>query len=251
VLVVAGSRGMAGAAVLAGSAALRGGAGLVTVACPAEVQDVVAVGNPCYTTAALPTEPLVLVAMAARIDVLAVGPGLGRSQAVAEKIGFLLEHSDRPAVVDADALNVQAVEAVPKRAGPTVLTPHPGEFSKLTGKSIADIQANREALAVEFARSHKCVVLLKGAQTVVADGDRVYVNDTGNPGMATGGCGDVLTGLIGAFLGQRLIAFDAAVLGAWVHGRAGDHAAGVLGQTAVTASDLLTYLPHALREVGG
>jgi NAD(P)H-hydrate epimerase len=261
VLVVAGSRGMTGAAILCGSAALRGGAGLVTVACPADVQDVIAAGNPCYTThgVRLADETYSggaideLLRLGEKNDVLAVGPGLGRRPDVAALVhAMLLAPAGLPVVLDADGLNVllPGPDAIRSRTAATVLTPHPGEFARLTGKTTADVQANREPLAVEFARTHNVVLLLKGHRTVVTDGTRVYVNETGNPGMATGGCGDVLTGLIAALVGQGLGGFDAAVFGAWSHGRAGDLAAADLGQTALTAADLLDYLPRALREVG-
>jgi NAD(P)H-hydrate epimerase len=243
---------MTGAAVLCGSAALRGGAGLVTVACPADVQDVVAAGSPCYMTAGLPADVADQVrALAGQADVVAVGPGLGRG--AAPGVTAALRVSGKPVVLDADGLNAlgRAVAGTfAGRAAATVLTPHPGEFARLTGKPTADIQAGRERFAAEFAHTHKVVLLLKGRHTVVTDGGRVYVNDTGNPGMATGGSGDVLTGLIAALVGQGLGGFDAAVVGAWAHGRAGDLAAADLGQTALTALDVLAYLPRALREVG-
>lgn len=262
VLVGAGSWGMTGAAVLCGSAALRGGAGLVQVACPADIQHVVAAGNPCYTTAGIATRAdgtyseaclEELARLADPADVVAVGPGLGDR----EDVGFLVRAllvmlPNKPVVLDADGLNVLAplkADGLPERAGPLLLTPHPGEFARLLGIPTAEVQADRERLAVEFGRRHKLVLLLKGHQTVVTDGQRVYRNDTGNPGMATGGAGDVLTGLIAALIGQGLSAFDAAALGAWVHGRAGDLAAGELGQVALTATDLLDYLPGVFREL--
>lgn len=255
VLVVAGSRGMSGAAVLCGTAALRGGAGLVTVACPTEVQDAAALGNPCYMT--VPFQyghdgVDKLAGVGERSDVLAVGPGLGSGPDVAELVRLLLlPLSHKPFVLDADGLNnLRPIpDAIRTRKAPLVLTPHPGEFARLIGQSTADVQANREPLAVEFAAKHKVVLLLKGQHTIVTDGTRVYTNATGNPGMATGGCGDVLTGVIAALLGRKLSPFDAACLGAWVHGRAGDLAAAEIGQTALIASDLLTYLGTAFREV--
>ncbi len=256
VLVVAGSRGMTGAAILCGAAALRGGAGLVQVACPVDVQDIVALGNPCYLTAGLPVAAdgtyreaalAAAVPLAEDADVLAIGPGLGHSPDVIDFVrSLLLAVPAKPAVVDADGLRA-FIGDPPIRTGPTILTPHPGEFARLVSRTVADVQANREGLAKRLATQFGAVVLLKGAATVVTDGNRLNVNPTGNPGMATGGTGDVLTGLIAAFLGQGLTAFDAATLGAWVHGRAGDVAADDLGQTALTAADVLGYLPAALR----
>jgi NAD(P)H-hydrate epimerase len=251
VLVVAGRRGMSGAAVLCGSAAIRGGAGLVTVACPADVQDVVAAGNPCYLTVGFEAAEQV-VKMAEAADVLAVGPGLGAEEPQRELVRQLLtQTAHNPTVLDADGLNVlpPIPEAIRTRTAPLVLTPHPGEFARLLNKSTAEVQANRQSLSVEFAAAWNVVLLLKGRETIVTDGQREYRNHTGNPGMATGGTGDVLTGLIAAFIGLGMTAFDAAALGAWVHGRAGDVAAEAVGQTALCAVDVLTHLPAALKEV--
>lgn len=257
VLVVAGSKGMSGAAVLSGSAAVRGGAGLVRVACPADVQAVVASGNPCYLTSGLtgsdhPDDYAEQVlGLAKSADVVAVGPGLGRSDGVTAVVRHLVLSADKPLVLDADALNVLSPipDALRERPQPTVLTPHPGEFARLMNTTTEQVQANRLNLAIGFATQWHAVLLLKGQHTIVTDGDRVYVNGTGNPGMGTGGTGDVLTGLLAALVGLGMGAFDAAVLAAWVHGRAGDLAADAVGQTALCATDVLSYLPAALREV--
>lgn len=261
VLIVAGSRGMTGAAVLAGSAALRGGAGLVRVACPADVQGIVAMGNSCYTTAAIPqhadgtysaTSADEVIHLAEDADVVAIGPGLGSRADIGVLVRtVVLATPGKPTILDADALNVLApyTEDFGTRTAPLILTPHPGEFARLLGVSTADVQANREPLAVEFAERFGVVLLLKGHRTIVTDGQQVYTNTTGNAGLATGGSGDVLTGLIAAILGQGLTAFDAAALGAWVHGRAGDLAAAELSQVALIASDLLEYLPDVFRQL--
>jgi ADP-dependent NAD(P)H-hydrate dehydratase len=264
VLVIAGSRGMTGAAVLCGSAALRGGAGLVQVAVPGETLPTVAAGNPCYLTssfaqdmrgrfAASAVDDLVDVA-AAWADVVAVGPGLGLSDAIPPLMAALFERVDKPLVVDADGLN--ALARLPpddwrKCRQPAVLTPHPGEFARLCDQPADAVRDRREELATDYAADYQVILVLKGHRTLVTDGRRIYRNDTGNPGMATGGTGDVLTGLIAALIGQKLDPFDAAVLGVWAHGRAGDRAAQEVGQTALIATDLLTYLPAALKDVGG
>lgn len=261
VLVVAGSRGMSGAAVLCGSAAFRGGAGLVQVACPAGVQPVVAAGNPCYTTFPIrqhadgafsegAADEVVEFGRAA--TVLAIGPGLGRSPGVAALVRDLLAGlSLLPAVVDADGLNALAPLGDEFRGRPAhlVLTPHPGEFARLTGRSAPETPWERRGQAAAFAARFGVVLILKGSGTVVTDGDRIYVNSTGNPGMATGGAGDVLTGLVAALVGQGLSAFDAAVLGTWVHGRAGDRAAAGLGFAGLTATDLIDHIPGVFREL--
>ena len=261
VLVVAGSRNMSGAAVLTGRAALRAGAGLVQVACPAAVQSVVAAGNPCYTTFGLRqhTDGTVGDGVAAEVielgraaNVLAIGPGLGHTADIAALIRDVIRALPRtPTVIDADGLNALApfTEEFRDRPTPLVLTPHPGEFARLSGLPMPGIQAHWGKVAAEFARRFRVVLVLKGAGTLVTDGQRLYRNSTGNPGMATGGSGDILTGVIGALLGQHLTPLDAAVLGVWVHGRAGDLAARDLGQTGVAASGRAEHLPRAFREL--
>jgi NAD(P)H-hydrate epimerase len=261
-LVVAGSRGMSGAAVLCGGAALRGGAGLVRLAVPASLLPLVAPANPCYMTAPLPEDGAGRLAAAARDELLgllpwatavAVGPGLGRSPDLEGLLEDLVTRAEVPLVLDADALNGLAPrpDALRRRRAPTVITPHPGEFARLTGQSIPAVQADRRAQAARFAREHGVVVVLKGAGTVVADGRRVYVNTTGNPGMATGGTGDVLTGLTGALLAQGLETFAAAQLAVYLHGRAGDLARDEVGEASLVASDLLASLPRAFLSHAG
>jgi ADP-dependent NAD(P)H-hydrate dehydratase len=260
VLIAAGSRGMSGAAVLCSRAALRSGAGLVQVATPTCVQPVVAAGNPCYTTFALhqhadgtlaESAATDVATWAASADALAIGPGLGQGADVKHFVRGVLNGVTRSAmVVDADALNALApfTDEYRNRASPLVLTPHPGEFARLSGRSADEIRLQREELAVEFAAKFGVVLLLKGANTLVTDGTRLFRNSTGNPGMATGGSGDVLTGTIGALLAQGLSPFDAAVLGAWIHGRAGDLASADLGEIGLTAADIVERLPQAFQE---
>jgi ADP-dependent NAD(P)H-hydrate dehydratase len=250
---------MAGAAVLAGRAALRAGAGLVRVASPAEVQDVVATAYPGYTTHAIRqhadgsfAEDQKLVELARAASVVAIGPGLGRGSTVVAFVqSLVLELRDVPVVLDADGLFAVSpfTEEYAKRSVPLVLTPHPGEFARLTGTDVPVSDVERLQRAAEFSRQYRCVLLLKGAGTIVADESRCYRNSTGNAGMATGGSGDVLTGVVAALIGLGMTGFEAAALGAFVHGRAGDLAAGVLGQTSLTATDLLDYLPPAFREL--
>lgn len=256
VLVIAGSRGMSGAAILTASAALRSGAGLVRVAVPASILATVAAGNPCYTLIPLPEDDHGQIAyhawnpLSEQIQgnhVVAVGPGLGPGEARRQLMLSLLLETDKPMVLDADGLNAiqNDVESLRARTAPLILTPHPGEFARLLKTDVPTIQSNREDHAVKFAHAHGVVLLLKGHQTIVTDGSQVYLNDTGNPGMATGGSGDVLTGIIAALVGQGMSAFDAAQLGAWTHGRAGDLARDALGEQGMIASDLLDYLPQA------
>jgi ADP-dependent NAD(P)H-hydrate dehydratase len=258
VLVAAGSRGMSGAAVLCGSAALRGGAGLVRLAVPQGILPIVAAANPCYLTAPLPEDaqgrlgkkslpPLLELLHGQTVTVL--GSGLGQSPDLPDLLAEVLRADTTPLVLDADALNAlaQRLDMLKGNKRPLVLTPHPGEFSRLTGAPIPEIQATRQESAVRFAEEHNVVLVLKGQGTVVTDGDRVYENTTGNPGMATGGTGDVLAGLIGALIGQGLEAFAAAQLGVYLHGLAGDLARDDLGEPSLIASDLIDYLPRAFR----
>ena len=256
VIVVGGSEGMAGAPALAGIAALRSGAGLVTVACPDLVAGIVAGFEPSMMTLPLQsadgglTEESLEVIASHRSTVIALGPGLGRRPRSVPLVRRLLQEAQKPVVVDADALYalVGFLDRV-QRNEPTILTPHPGEFASLTGSTTVEVQANREALAVEFARYNRVVLVLKGAGTVVTDGRRVFVNHTGNPGMATGGTGDVLTGIIAALVAQRLEPFDAACMGVHLHGLAGDIVVENSSMESLIASDLLSALPMAWRRL--
>jgi NAD(P)H-hydrate epimerase len=258
VLVVAGSRGMSGAAILCASAALRGGAGLVRVALPEGILPLVAGGNPCYMTAALPQDEQGRLAAAAEADlvalarenhVVALGPGLGRGPAITALVSAVLQQVSVPLVLDADGLNAlqHHAERLWQRTAPSILTPHPGELARLAGSDVPTVQAHRQEMAVRFAAEHGVVLVLKGHGTIVTDGRQVYQNTTGNPGMATGGTGDVLTGLIAALLGQHLSPFAAAQLGVYLHGLAGDLARDAVGEASLIATDLLQYLPAALR----
>ena len=265
VLVVGGSPGMIGAPALAANACLRAGAGLVTVAVPEGIQQAVAVLCPCATSVRLacdgkgqPHNSAVrqLLEQLAGCDVLAMGPGFGLTPGYVQLVRAALEQ-EKPAVLDASGLHdLCAIGDWPSRRHcPLVLTPHPGEFGRLAGVSPKDVQKDRLNLAVTCARRWAghgsrqlpLILVLKGAGTIVTDGRRVYVNGTGNPGMATGGAGDVLTGVIAALIGQGLAPFEAAVLGVNVHGRAGDLAARDLGEVSMIASDLLDYLPRAMK----
>jgi ADP-dependent NAD(P)H-hydrate dehydratase len=272
VLIVGGSLGMSGSVCLAGVAALRSGSGLVTLAVPENILSIVAAFEPSYMTVALPFmaatgaptsgEPAriddeFLIEVFRGKDVIAIGPGLGAGEAVTALTASVLRYARCTVVIDADGINAVVsgqllseplgtgndIERRDSRA--LILTPHPGEFSRLSGLSIEAISVDRVAIARNFAASRKVILVLKGAGTVVTDGDRVYVNPTGNVGMATGGSGDVLTGVIASLVGQRMTPFDAACLGVFVHGLAGDLAATALTQRGMIASDLIHYLPAA------
>lgn len=248
---------MSGAPSLAGLGALRGGAGLVYVAVPHEVLPFVASIEPSYLTFQLPTHEefgsLSAAALPALVklcegkDAIGVGPGLGLTSETTAIVTRLYRKIAQPMVVDADALNALATmpTSLKRSAGPRVFTPHPGEFARLLGLDIASVQRQRETLASNFAKANGVVLLLKGPQTIITDGNQMAINRTGNSGMATGGSGDVLTGLITALLGQGMPPFEAAQLGAHLHGLAGDLAAAELSQPGLIASDLPKYLAIA------
>jgi NAD(P)H-hydrate epimerase len=186
-----------------------------------------------------------VLARAKRADAVVIGPGLGPEAAFLPLLLELLQDRSGPLVLDADALNLLAPWNHPGLVDgpPVVLTPHPGEFARLTGLTTGEIQANREVVAEEFARRSGCLLVLKGAGTIVCDGASLYVNATGNPGMATGGTGDILAGMLGALLAQGLPAREAAILAVHVHGLAGDRAAHRLTEIGMIASDLLAEIP--------
>jgi ADP-dependent NAD(P)H-hydrate dehydratase len=261
-LLIGGSRGMAGAIALAGMACLRSGAGLVKLAVPDCILETVAGFEAGYMTVPLPCDwsgriklrsPRKLTKFLAPATCVACGPGLGRSKKLQAFIRSLYEEIQQPMVIDADGLNALAAcdKGLSHPCGPRVLTPHPGEFARLSGDAQGG-QVSREeqiASAKSLAATHHIVILLKGHRTIVTDGSQVVENRTGNPGMATGGTGDVLTGVVTGLICQGLSPFDAAVLGAHVHGLAGDLAAGELGQVSLVARDLLDYLPRAFRSL--
>ncbi len=260
VLVVAGSRGKSGAAHLAAVAALRSGAGLVTVATPRSVQPIVAALAAEYMTEPLDETPegsvrgdAVERVLAIKHDVVAVGPGLGAGENSRRFVRELLERSGVPLVMDADALNVFADDpaALAGREGlDVIITPHPGEMARLLGVPIEEVQANRIDTARSFATTHRLYVILKGHRTIIAAPDgAVFINPTGNPGMATGGTGDVLTGMLAAWLGQLLDPEAACKLGVFLHGMAGDLAEADEGEVAMTAGDIVAHLGDALLEL--
>ena len=248
---------MSGAAAMAARSALRGGAGLARVAVPRSILPIVAATEPCCTTIGLDEDDEGRIAASAVVSVLeaaahndavAVGPGMGVAPGCKAVIQALIARPGLQVVIDADGLNnLAAITDWPTAVKASlILTPHPGEMSRLW-RSVFRQQspADRTTLAHKFAAKTSTVVVLKGHRTVVVDPKRAYVNTTGNPGMATGGSGDVLTGVIAALVGQGLDPFDAAVLGTYVHGLAGDIAAGDLGEVSMMATDIVEALPKA------
>ena len=254
VLVVAGSRGKTGAAAMTGLAALRAGAGLVTVASAASAIPVIAGHAPELMTEPLAETPNGSIAPGARLEsiaegktVIAMGPGLGTDPAIAQLVAAVCERSEQPVILDADAL-VGHAPGLPSRV--RVLTPHPGEMARLTGKTTAEIQKDRVGAARSFAKERGVTLVLKGQRTVIAFPDgRAWINPTGTPALGTGGSGDVLTGLIAGFLAQFPKQPDEAVAAAvYLHGLAGQIGARALGEQCLIATDILRYLPEAMEE---
>ena len=259
VLVIAGSAGMSGAAAIAAKSALRSGAGLVNLAIPKSILAIVAAIEPCYMTLPLSEDRSGRICSRALRDILnhaeqsdtvAFGPGIGISSSLQAIATSLIGHAGLRVVIDADGLNNLAKDpAWPDRKNASlILTPHPGEFKRLwTGLVREQMPDDRTARAAALAKRTGCTIVLKGAATVVAGGNKIYVNTTGNPGMATAGAGDVLTGVITALAGQGLNDFDAAVLGVYIHGLAGDMAAEKLGALSLIATDMIDALPQAFK----
>ncbi len=262
VLVIAGSRGKTGAAHLAAVGALRSGAGLVTVATPGTAQPIIAALGAEYMTVPLEETADGKVALGSleRIldfeqDVIAAGPGLGTGPDVTAFIHGLLAKSESPLVLDADALNAIASEPDLLHSGgegsrPIVITPHPGEMARLVDTSIDEVQSSRLDVARDFAVQHQIYVVLKGYRTLVATPEgKVFINPLGNPGMATGGTGDVLTGVLAAWLAQLLDAEAACKIGVYLHALAGDLTEADEGEVAMTAGDLAAHLGDAVLEL--
>jgi len=260
-LVLAGSPGKTGAAALAGNAAVRSGCGLVTVATPAAVHDIIEVKlTEAMSTPLADQDGLISLKAQSQIEqllvdrqALAIGPGLGQSDELAGLIKLLVNSQTVPIVIDADGLNLLAgqLECLQKGSDQAlILTPHPGEMARLTGLTVNEIEAHRFEVAQNFAAKYGVVLLLKGSRTIIAAPDgRVNINSTGNDGLASGGSGDVLTGLIGGLLAQGMDTFSAATLAAWLHGRAAELVANLQGTAGMAAADLLSQLPVARQKL--
>lgn len=264
VLVVACSPGMTGAGCMAARAAQRAGAGLVTLALPRDLNHIVEVKLTSAMSLPLPLADtgimgmqaaLRVLDMADRFDLAVVGPGIGQDIRTARMVRKLVAELELPLVLDADGLNAMPgnVDLFGQRTAPTILTPHPGEMKRLAElESTGQVQKDRREVAVKFAADNSVWLALKGNETVVTDGERIYVNPTGNPGMATGGSGDVLTGLVAGLMCQQDIdGFGATCLAVFVHGLAGDLAAQAKGEISMVPEDLLDYIPHAFNIVRG
>ena len=252
-LLLCGSRGFTGAAYLAAMGALRSGAGLVFLGVPESIYAIEAVKLNEPVVFPLPDEdgklgvdavPEILERLP-RMDAVLIGPGLGQSEGTLMVLKAVMENAACPVVVDADGINLLAAhkDILRGRTSPTILTPHAGEFSRICGKLSGDRQSAAEA----GARDLGCVMVLKGHGTCITDGVRTCINPTGNPGMAVGGSGDVLAGIITALLGQGIDPLEAAVCGAWLHGKAGDVCAEAMGEYGMLPTDMLEVLPRLLK----
>ena len=261
IFILGGSSGMTGAVCLSAMGALRSGAGLVTIGTADCERGIVA----CKITEAM-TVGFVSVSgcvgfadrekvkeIAEKSDVFVLGPGIGREKETKDLVLWLIQNVKTKIVLDADGLNAIStnIDVLKGRKGEIVLTPHQGEMSLLCGKTVEEIKSDREKTAFDFAKKYDITVVLKGKNTIITDGNKIFVNPTGNAGMATGGSGDVLSGVIGSLIGQGLSAFDGAVLGAYIHGRAGDLAKKDKGEMGLIASDISENLPCAIKELSG
>lgn len=257
IFILGGSARFSGAAVLCAEAALRSGAGLVTLGIPKSLNSaIIKIKSKEVMTLPLAETTEGTLSLSAfqkvkdfskNIDVLAVGPGLTQNKSTQNLVRKVISNINKPIVIDADGLNALAGHL--DLLGITrILTPHPGEMARLLGISVKNIQNNRKEIAAKFCRVHKVTLVLKGHNTVVADyKSNLYINKTGNPGMATAGSGDVLTGMIAAFLGQGLDAFNAAKYAVYLHGLAGDLAAKEKTQLSMIASDIIDKIPEAIK----
>ena len=253
ILLLCGSRGYTGAAALSARGSLRTGAGLVFLGVPESIYAIEAVklDEPvvfplpdCGGTLSVEAVPEILERLP-KMNACLIGPGLGQSEGTFAVVKAVLENFHGPVVVDADGINnlSRHKDILRDRKAPTILTPHDGEFARLGGI----IGPDRQASAEELARELGCIMLLKGHRTVITDGEKTYVNHTGNPGMAVGGSGDVLAGVIVSLLGQRVPPLEAAACGAWLHGAAGDLCAREIGEYGMLPSDLVEALPRLLK----
>jgi len=263
IFILAGSLRFSGAALLCAESALRCGAGLVTLGVPEKlVNAIIRVKPKELMLLPLSQTPQGSFSVKSykkikdflkKIDVLIIGPGLGQHSSTQKLVRKIVTDIDKPMVLDADGLNALAghleiFSAIRSKPFSKILTPHPGEIARLLGKSIEEIQKNRKNIARSFAIRYNCILVLKGNKTVIADHKgKIYINNTGNPGMATAGSGDVLTGIIASFLGQGLDAFSAAKYAVYLHGLAGDLAAEEKTELGMIASDIIEKIPEAIK----
>lgn len=258
--IIGGSPGLTGAVCLASMAALKTGCGLVTAGVPESLHDIFEVKLTEVMTKPLSETGRKTIGILAleqclefieKIDGILIGPGISTESGTAEFFKLLIPSIKKPVVIDADGLKLLSrnKDILEKHENKIILTPHPGEMSYLTELSVPEIQANRESVAVEFAKKYDVIVVLKGYRTVVTDGRTTYINLTGNPGMATAGSGDVLSGIIGSLVVQGFPVFESAKMGVYLHGLAGDLAAKKYGEYSLIAGDIIEFLPQAVKSI--
>jgi NAD(P)H-hydrate epimerase len=259
ILIIAGSPSYTGAAWLCSQSALRCGAGLVTIAVPKSIHQTIAGRVVEAITLPVPDKKgmfskaseKAILNFSKTVDCAVIGPGVSRAKHTQQFVLDMIKNLKIPVIIDADGLYPLRGrwDIIAQREHLTILTPHCGEMSRLTGMSVDNIQKNRQAIAKSIAQRWNCIIVLKGYKTVCTDGKRVYINNTGNPGMATGGMGDALSGIIGAFAGRNIDPFNATCCAVYIHGYAGDIASRNIGQTSVLATDTISCLPIILKKL--
>lgn len=257
--VIGGSPGLTGAVCLTSLAALRTGCGMVTAGIPESLNDIFEIMLTEVMTKPLAETGRKTIGFFAieqclefvkKIDGLVIGPGISTEQGTELFFTTLLPQIKKPVVIDADGLKLLAknLDIIKEGKKNLILTPHPGEMSYLTGLPIPKIQENRKEIAVEFAKRYQLILVLKGYKTIVTDGNQIYINKTGNPGMATAGSGDVLSGIIGSLVVQGFSLYESAKMGVYLHGLAGDLAAKTKGQYSLIAGDIIDFLAEAIKK---
>ncbi len=249
VMLVCGSENMRGAAALATLGALRCGAGLVTLASKSAVIDTLS--STIYEALWLDTDKTDMICASDKMNAVGIGCGLGQSKETFKNVRWLLTREGAPLVIDADGINVLSgnLKLFEKAKREVILTPHPREFSRLTGVSVKEIQENREEIAFAFAKKYGVTLLLKGHGTIITNGEELFVNPTGSSALAKGGTGDVLCGMICAFLAQGASPFSASVIGAYIHGLAGENLAKKYSEYGVLASELPLEAAKIIKEI--
>lgn len=247
-LIIAGSEGFSGAAYLAAQSAVRTGSGLVTLCCSSKLQDILSSKLSEAMTTSYENKEKLLKLLSVSNSV-AIGPGLGNNESTLELLELVLENAKGTIVIDADGLNVLSgkLQLLEKAKGPVIITPHPGEMSRLTGLPVKEINLSRVELSKNFALKHNITVLLKGYQTVITDGKKVYINPTGNSAMASGGMGDCLTGIIASLASQGIPPLEAAACGAYIHGFTGDRLSKEM--YCVNAGHIIEKIPYIMKEL--
>lgn len=257
VLNISGSKYYSGAAIFSSLSALKSGAGYITLACPSEITSIISSYTPDVTLFPLKSEngaiakeaASVLSDKAAEYDVISIGSGLSQENNTKEFVADFLNKIEKPVIIDADGLNAIAFYDIKKLPSKAIITPHPKELSRLLNVSIDEIQEHREEYAKTASKKYSCITVLKGMNTIVTDGSKYYINNSGNSALAKAGTGDVLTGLISGLYAQKKDLFYSAALGVYIHGLAADIAALKTTEYGLLASELIEYIPEAIKKI--